>query len=114
MKQLHRKDLFGWSEFNRERNLDFHSVLWVRDGGNVLIDPLPMSEHDHSHLQSLGGVGFIVITNSDHCRDAEHIADSYRCGDLRPGSRGRNVSAGMHPLASRSRRNRSRTDCLSA
>ena len=49
-------------------------MLWVREGGNVLIDPLPMSEHDHSHLQRLGGVNFIVITNSDHCRDAEHIA----------------------------------------
>jgi hypothetical protein len=76
MKQLHRKDLFGWSEFNNERNLDFHSVLWVREGGNVLIDPLPMSEHDHDHLQRLGGVNFIVVTNSDHCRDAEHIAHS--------------------------------------
>ncbi|MFA6922596.1 MAG: hypothetical protein WC216_12200, partial [Gallionella sp.] len=76
MKQLHRKDLFGWSEFDTERNLDFHSVLWVRDGGNVLIDPLPMSEHDHGHLQRLGGVNFIIITNSDHCRDAEHIASS--------------------------------------
>ncbi len=75
MKQLHRKDLFGWSEFNQERNLDFHSVLWVRDGGNVVIDPLPMSEHDHSHLQCLGGVDFIVITNSDHCRDAEQLAE---------------------------------------
>jgi hypothetical protein len=75
MKLLHRKDLFGWSEFNQERNLDFHSVLWVRDGGNVLIDPLPLSEHDHSHLQSLGGVSFIVITNSDHCRGTEHIAE---------------------------------------
>jgi hypothetical protein len=74
MKQLHRKDLFGWSKFDEERNLDFHSVLWVRNGGNVLIDPLAMSEHDHSHLQRLGGVDFIVITNSDHCRDAEHIA----------------------------------------
>jgi len=74
MKQLHRKDLFGWSKFNEERNLDFHSVLWVREGGNVIIDPLPMSEHDHGHLQRLGGVNFIVITNSDHCRDVEHIA----------------------------------------
>ncbi|MGZ8185917.1 MAG: MBL fold metallo-hydrolase [Methylobacter sp.] len=74
MKQLHRKDLFGWSEFNKERNLDFHSVLWVRENGNVLIDPLPLSEHDHSHLQRLGGVNIIVITNSDHCRDSEHIA----------------------------------------
>ena len=43
MKQLHRKDLFGWSEFNKERNLDFHSVLWVREGGNV-----PCSAEIHS------------------------------------------------------------------
>lgn len=74
MKQLHRKDLFGWSEFNPQRNLDFHSILWVRESGNILIDPLPMSEHDRSHLQSLGGASIIVITNSDHCRDAEAIA----------------------------------------
>ena len=39
MKQLHRKDLFGWSVFNPERNLDFNSVLYVREGGNVLVDP---------------------------------------------------------------------------
>ena len=74
MKQLHRKDLFGWSEFNEDRNLDFHSILWIREEGNILIDPLPLSEHDHSHLQLLGGVHFIIVTNSDHCRDAEHIA----------------------------------------
>jgi Metallo-beta-lactamase superfamily len=74
MKQLHRKDLFGWSEFNPERNLDFHSVLWVRAGGNVLIDPLPLSAHDQNHLRQLGGAQFIVVTNSDHCRDIFHIA----------------------------------------
>ena len=33
-----------------------------------------MSEHDRQHLESLGGAKFIVITNSDHCRDAEKIA----------------------------------------
>ncbi|OQK16608.1 MBL fold metallo-hydrolase [Methyloprofundus sedimenti] len=74
MKQLHRKDLFGWSEFNQERNLDFHSVLWVREQGNVLIDPLALSDHDFKHLQALGGANIIVITNSDHCRDAKNIA----------------------------------------
>ncbi len=74
MKQLHRKDLFGWSEFNPERNLDFHSVLWVRVDGNVLFDPLPLSAHDQNHLRQLGGAKFIIVTNSDHCRDAFHIA----------------------------------------
>lgn len=74
MKQLHRKYLFGWSEFNHERNLDFHSVLWVREPGNVLIDPLALSDHDLKHLQALGGASIIIITNSDHSRDAANIA----------------------------------------
>lgn len=74
MKQLHRPDLFGWSLFNPDRNIDFHSVVWVRDQGNVVVDPLPISEHDRAHLDSLGGAAFIVVTNSDHTRDAASLA----------------------------------------
>lgn len=74
MKQLHRYDLFGWSQFNEERNLDFHSVLWVRAGGNVAVDPLPMTAHDRAHLEALGGLAWIVITNSDHVRGAAELA----------------------------------------
>jgi hypothetical protein len=74
MKRLHRGDLFGWSAFNEGRNIDFHSVLWVRDGGNVAIDPLPLSAHDREHLRELGGVAQIVITNSDHIRDSAALA----------------------------------------
>ncbi len=76
MKQLHRPDLFGWSAFNPERNIDFHSVVWVREQGNVVIDPLPMSEHDRAHLDKVGGAAFIVVTNSDHTRDAVRLAES--------------------------------------
>lgn len=74
MKQLHRKDLFCWSEFNPERNIDFHSILWVRQEGNILIDPLPLSVHDFNHLRQLGGAALIIVTNSDHCRDAFHLS----------------------------------------
>lgn len=74
MKRLQRPDLLGWSAFNAERNLDFHSVLWLRSSGNVAFDPLPMSEHDLAHLVSLGGLAWIVITNSDHVRDAARLA----------------------------------------
>ncbi len=74
MKQLHRKDLFAWSVFDKQRNIDFHSVLWVRQQGNIMIDPLPLSVHDQAHLKSLGGVAIIIITNSDHIRDAQVIA----------------------------------------
>lgn len=76
MKRLHRPDLYGWSRFNPDRNIDFHSVVWVRDQGNVVVDPLPMTEHDRNHLNSLGGAAFIVITNSDHVRDASVLAEA--------------------------------------
>jgi hypothetical protein len=74
MKLLHRPDLYCWSDFNSERNIDFHSIAWIRAEGNVLIDPLPLSDHDLGHLQSLGGASWIVITNSDHLRASQEIA----------------------------------------
>jgi glyoxylase-like metal-dependent hydrolase (beta-lactamase superfamily II) len=74
MKRLHRPDLYGWSQFNAERNIDFNSVLWVRSDGNVAIDPLPLSVHDTAHLRELGGVAWIVVSNSDHVRAAPELA----------------------------------------
>jgi hypothetical protein len=74
MKSLHRSDLYAWSTFDAERNVDFNSIAWIRSEGNVLVDPLPLSDHDWKHLQSLGGAAYIVITNSDHLRDAQEIA----------------------------------------
>jgi Metallo-beta-lactamase superfamily len=74
MKLLHRSDLYCWSDFNAERNIDFHSVAWIRSAGNVLVDPLPLSDHDWTHLTALGGAQWIVITNSDHIRASQEIA----------------------------------------
>ena len=77
MKALHRKELFGWSRFDEARNLDFHSVLWVRPEGNVVIDPLPLSEHDTAHLRALGGVAWVVLTNSEHVRATRELVASF-------------------------------------
>ena len=73
MKSLHRPDLYTWATFDPERNVDFNAVLWVREGGNVLVDPLPLGEHDGRHLEALGGAAWIVVTNSDHVRATEAI-----------------------------------------
>ena len=75
MKSLHRPDLFSWSVFDESRNVDFHGICISRPEGSVLIDPLPMSAHDRTHLAALGPVVHIVITNSDHTRAGEGLAD---------------------------------------
>lgn len=74
MKTLHRPDLFGWSRFDEARDVDFNSMLWARSGGNVAIDPLPLTPHDRAHVERLGGIAWIVVTNGDHLRDTEAIA----------------------------------------
>ena len=70
MKMLHREDLFSWSGFDADRNIDFNSFVWARPGGSVVIDPMPVGDHDLAHLQSLGAVAWIVITNSERTRSA--------------------------------------------
>lgn len=74
MKSLHRPDLYGWSSFDTERNVDFNSYAWIRPDGNIIIDPLPLSSHDLAHLNELGGAAWIAITNSDHVRAAKDVA----------------------------------------
>ncbi|HLO87512.1 MAG TPA: MBL fold metallo-hydrolase, partial [Nostocaceae cyanobacterium] len=75
MKALHRSDLYSWACFNPARNIDFNGFAWIRPQGNILIDPVALSNHDWHHLESLGGVVWIVLTNSDHLRSAKEIAD---------------------------------------
>jgi glyoxylase-like metal-dependent hydrolase (beta-lactamase superfamily II) len=79
MKRLHRRDLFCWSVFNERLDIDFNSFAWLQEGGNVLVDPLPLSEHDRKHLRELGGVAWIVVTNSSHVRGAREIAAEFGC-----------------------------------
>ncbi|BDG02961.1 MBL fold metallo-hydrolase [Anaeromyxobacter oryzae] len=74
MKQLHRPDLLAWSIYDEARRMDFNSVLWVRAAGNVAFDPLPLAPHDRRHLDELGGLAFIVLTNSEHARGAAALA----------------------------------------
>ena len=70
MKRLIFEDIYSWSVFSPERQIDFNGHLWVRPDGNILIDPVAMSDADREHLMALGGAKSIVLTNADHEREA--------------------------------------------
>lgn len=75
MKKLHIPSLYCWSTFDKDRNIDFHSYLWVRPEGNVVFDPLPLSPHNSKRLMQFGPVTHILISNSDHVRDAVRLGE---------------------------------------
>jgi uncharacterized cupin superfamily protein len=68
MKQLCIDGFWSWSVFNIERQFDFNGHLWVRPDGNVIIDPVAMSEADRAKVDELGGARLCVVTNADHAR----------------------------------------------
>jgi hypothetical protein len=77
VKATHRGDIFTFSTFDPVRNVDFNGWFIAREGGNVLVDPVAMSDHDIAHAKELGGVAWIVITNSDHVRAAPQLAEVF-------------------------------------
>ena len=70
MKEIACENFYSWSIFSQERQIDFNGHLWVRDQGNVLIDPVPMASEDLEQFDQLGGAAWIVLTNRDHEREA--------------------------------------------
>jgi hypothetical protein len=74
MKALHRPDLFAWSAYDATQRMDFNGLLWRREAGNVVVDPVPVGAHDLDHLSELGGAAFVVLTNSAHVRGAPELA----------------------------------------
>jgi hypothetical protein len=55
MKRLLLESFYSWSVFSEARQIDFNGHLWVRAGGNIVIDPVAISEPDLAQLKELGG-----------------------------------------------------------
>jgi glyoxylase-like metal-dependent hydrolase (beta-lactamase superfamily II) len=75
MKRLLVANFYSWSVFSDARQIDFNGHLWVREGGNVVIDPVAISEADLAQLKELGGASLIVLTNRDHARMTELLGE---------------------------------------
>jgi len=72
MKMI-REDIYTWSVFNEEKQLDFNGLYLRTSHRALLIDPPPMSEADRQQVDSLGKPQGIYLTNKHHTRaSAEH------------------------------------------
>ena len=68
-------DILTWPWFSEPHGYDFNGHL-VRDpGGNVCIDPVEPTEDDLAALVR-AGVAWIVLTNRNHSRAANHVRAS--------------------------------------
>jgi len=57
-----------WSAWQADRQLFFNSYFLASDAGNLVIDPLPLTDADAEAIEANGGVAWVVVTNRDHER----------------------------------------------
>jgi uncharacterized cupin superfamily protein/glyoxylase-like metal-dependent hydrolase (beta-lactamase superfamily II) len=77
MQALALPGFHTWSQWQPDRGLFFSSFLWVREGGNVAFDPLPLPDDDVRAIETLGGVTTILLTNRDHERGAAALRERF-------------------------------------
>jgi len=66
-----------WSEWQPGRGMPFNSYAFERDGGCVLVDPLPLDGSSADALAAMGGAATIVLTNRDHERHAASARERF-------------------------------------
>lgn len=67
MKKI-REDIYTWSVFNEEKQLDFNGLYLKTAHKPVVIDPPPPSAADLEEMEFLGKPHHIYLTNKHHTR----------------------------------------------
>ena len=67
MKKI-REDIYTWSVYNKEKQLDFNGLYLKTAHKSVLIDPPPPEAADLQEIEFLGKPHRIYLTNKHHTR----------------------------------------------
>lgn len=77
MQRLACKGVRMWSVWQPDRGMFFNSYFIERAQGNVVVDPLPLSDEDAGEARAAGGISIVVLTNRDHERAAEQLRERF-------------------------------------
>ncbi len=78
MKQV-LPDIWQWSWFSDEKQLDFNGLFLVIGEHKILVDPPPMTAEARAVVRRHEPIDYIIITNRDHIREAVAYQAELRC-----------------------------------
>ena len=64
------RDVYQWSHFSEEKQLNFNGHLILAGDRRLVIDPPPLSAEGLTAIRKGGPIDAIVLTNRDHVREA--------------------------------------------
>jgi glyoxylase-like metal-dependent hydrolase (beta-lactamase superfamily II) len=78
MKQL-LANIWEWSWFSEEKQLDFNGHVLRVGEHMILVDPPLLSTDDLVHIKRQGAVDYILLTNRDHLRESVRYQQEFQC-----------------------------------
>lgn len=78
MKQV-LPDIWQWSWFSDEKQLDFNGLFLMLGEHKILVDPPPMTAEARAVVRRHEPIDYIIITNRDHIREAAVYQEELRC-----------------------------------
>jgi len=78
------QDIYEWSHYSPEKQLNFNGHLIVAGGHRLLIDPPPLAAEALEAIRREGPIEAIVLTNRDHVRETAAYRGLFRTKVLAP------------------------------
>ena len=78
MKQI-LPEIWQWSWFSDEKQLDFNGLFLMIGEHKILVDPPPMTAEARAVIRRHEPIDYILITNRDHIREAAVYQTELRC-----------------------------------
>ena len=77
-------NIWEWSWFSEEKQLNFNGHLLTVGEHRILIDPPPMTSSDIAFARQGGPVDYIIVTNRDHERETAQLREEFHCTVIVP------------------------------
>lgn len=78
MKQI-LPDIWQWSWFSDEKQLDFNGLFLEIGEHKILVDPPPMTAEASAVVRRHEPIDYIIVTNRDHIREAAVYQTEFKC-----------------------------------
>jgi hypothetical protein len=72
-------NVWQWSWFSPEKQLNFNGLLLAIGEHRVVVDPPPLAPDEASQLRRGGRIDYIVVTNRDHIREGVTYQKEWQC-----------------------------------
>lgn len=77
-------NIWEWSWFSEEKQLNFNGHLLTVGEHRILVDPPPMTASDIAFARQGGPVDYIIVTNRDHERETARLREEFHCTAMVP------------------------------